>query len=42
MMKLPDNPLFNKPREIIVAVELNQRSGSQEQMMGDIWIWENH
>lgn len=42
MTELPDNPLYSKPKEVIVAFYLNQRPDSEGRMIEDIWSWDYH
>ncbi len=39
MTKLPDNPLYIKPEEILVAFYLNQHPDSEGRMIEQIWAW---
>jgi hypothetical protein len=40
MTKLPDNPLYIKPEEVLVAFYLNQRPDSEGRMIEQIWSWD--
>jgi hypothetical protein len=40
MTKLPDNSLYNKPEQAIVAFYRNQHPDSEGRMIEDIWSWD--
>lgn len=41
MTKLPDNSLYIKPEEVLVAFYLNQRPDSEGRMIEEIWCWDD-